>query len=148
MPKPEWGTKRLCQSCGAKFYDFGRAEIVCPACGAPFDPEAATRTRRPARTEAPVEKTARARPIPAEEEEVALVVEEELEEGLEEELEEAALEEEPVEEEPIEEEPLPVEPAEEDEEADAAIIEDAGELTDEEEMGEVIEDELDDEEDR
>ena len=34
MAKPEWGTKRICQSCGARFYDFGRSPITCPACGA------------------------------------------------------------------------------------------------------------------
>ncbi|MFP4126645.1 MAG: TIGR02300 family protein, partial [Alphaproteobacteria bacterium] len=39
MVKPEWGTKRICQSCGAKFYDFGRSPIVCPACGATFELE-------------------------------------------------------------------------------------------------------------
>ena len=47
MVKPEWGTKRVCQSCGAKFYDFQRMPIVCPACGATFELEALTRSRRP-----------------------------------------------------------------------------------------------------
>ncbi|MGB0671459.1 MAG: TIGR02300 family protein, partial [Rhodospirillales bacterium] len=32
MAKPEWGTKRACQSCGARFYDLGRNPIVCPKC--------------------------------------------------------------------------------------------------------------------
>lgn len=36
MPKPEWGTKRLCASCGARFYDLGRTPIVCPKCAAPW----------------------------------------------------------------------------------------------------------------
>ena len=31
------GTKRVCKSCGAKFYDLNREEITCPACGAPFE---------------------------------------------------------------------------------------------------------------
>jgi uncharacterized protein (TIGR02300 family) len=31
LAKPEWGTKRICQSCGARFYDFGRSPITCPA---------------------------------------------------------------------------------------------------------------------
>ncbi|MFW5680309.1 MAG: TIGR02300 family protein [Pseudomonadota bacterium] len=44
--KPEWGTKRICQSCGAKFYDFQRTPIVCPACGATFELEVLTRARR------------------------------------------------------------------------------------------------------
>ena len=46
MSKPEWGTKRMCQSCGVKFYDLRRSPIVCPSCGATFDPEALLRSRR------------------------------------------------------------------------------------------------------
>lgn len=46
MAKPEWGTKRVCQSCGAKFYDLLRSPILCPACGATYDPEALLRSRR------------------------------------------------------------------------------------------------------
>ncbi len=32
MAKPEWGTKRKCQGCGAHFYDLKRDPIVCPKC--------------------------------------------------------------------------------------------------------------------
>ena len=32
MAKPELGTKRLCGSCGAKFYDLSKTPIVCPKC--------------------------------------------------------------------------------------------------------------------
>ncbi len=46
VAKPEWGTKRICQACGAKFYDLRRSPIVCPACGVEFDPEALLRSRR------------------------------------------------------------------------------------------------------
>lgn len=46
MSKPEWGVKRICQACSAKFYDFQRSPIVCPACGAEFDPEAFLKSRR------------------------------------------------------------------------------------------------------
>ena len=46
MAKPEWGTKRICQSCGARFYDFGRSPILCPTCGAVFDIEILNRSRR------------------------------------------------------------------------------------------------------
>lgn len=46
MAKPEWGTKRLCQSCGARFYDMARNPIVCPKCGAAFDIDAATKLKR------------------------------------------------------------------------------------------------------
>lgn len=33
MAKPEWGVKRVCDSCGTRFYDFRKPEIVCPKCG-------------------------------------------------------------------------------------------------------------------
>ncbi len=31
---PDLGTKYDCHSCGAKFYDLGRPEPICPKCGA------------------------------------------------------------------------------------------------------------------
>ena len=46
MSKAEWGTKRQCQSCGARFYDLMKSEIACPKCGTVYDPESATRSRR------------------------------------------------------------------------------------------------------
>jgi uncharacterized protein (TIGR02300 family) len=33
MAKPELGTKRLCVSCGARFYDLGKVPAICPKCG-------------------------------------------------------------------------------------------------------------------
>ena len=36
MNKPNWGTKRQCMKCGARFYDLKRTKIVCPNCDAPF----------------------------------------------------------------------------------------------------------------
>ena len=57
MAKPDWGLKRTCQSCGARFYDMGRSPIACPKCGAEFDAEALLKTRRnkaPATRPAPV----------------------------------------------------------------------------------------------
>ena len=36
MAKPEWGTKRRCQSCDKPFYDLKKKNIECPNCGAPF----------------------------------------------------------------------------------------------------------------
>jgi len=81
VAKPEWGTKRICQSCGAKFYDFNRSPIVCPACGATFEPEATSpraRRQRPA----PERAAAAAAPVVAEEaEELEPVVDEEVEES-------------------------------------------------------------------
>ena len=29
----KWGTKRLCQSCQARFYDMKKNPIICPKCG-------------------------------------------------------------------------------------------------------------------
>ena len=40
------GTKRVCQSCSAKFYDLMRSPIICPRCDTVFDPEAVLRSRR------------------------------------------------------------------------------------------------------
>ena len=33
MVKPELGTKRVCVSCGTKFYDLLKVPAVCPKCG-------------------------------------------------------------------------------------------------------------------
>ena len=46
MAKPEWGIKRTCQSCGARFYDLMKSPIVCPKCGTEYDPEAVLKSRR------------------------------------------------------------------------------------------------------
>jgi len=46
MAKPEWGTKRTCQGCGAKFYDFSREPMVCPKCEKVFVIEESARSRR------------------------------------------------------------------------------------------------------
>ncbi|MBI2256303.1 MAG: TIGR02300 family protein [Proteobacteria bacterium] len=46
MTKPEWGTKRVCPSCGAHFYDMRKATIVCPKCKTVYDPDAVMKSRR------------------------------------------------------------------------------------------------------
>lgn len=46
LAKPEWGLKRSCLSCGARFYDMQRDPIICPSCEAEFDPLALVRPRR------------------------------------------------------------------------------------------------------
>ena len=38
MAKPDMGTKRQCQSCGAKFFDMNRSPITCPKCGVVYQP--------------------------------------------------------------------------------------------------------------
>lgn len=63
MSKPEWGTKRTCQSCAAHFYDIRKDPIVCPKCGTTYDPEAVLKSRR----SRVVEKPAPAKPAPDEE---------------------------------------------------------------------------------
>ena len=80
MAKPEWGTKRICPSCGARYYDLMRDPVVCPKCSTPFDPEAFLKARR-ARPAAPVEKELE--PVSAEEVDPELEAEEEEEELIE-----------------------------------------------------------------
>lgn len=46
MSKPEWGLKRICPNCNARFYDMRRQPIVCPKCSSTFDPEALVKKRR------------------------------------------------------------------------------------------------------
>ena len=36
MSKPARGTKRVCPSCGARFYDLNRNPITCPVCQAMY----------------------------------------------------------------------------------------------------------------
>ena len=47
MAKPELGTKRLCASCGAKFYDLNKDPIMCPKCGTVYEVAVAASRRRP-----------------------------------------------------------------------------------------------------
>ncbi|MEE8455691.1 MAG: FYDLN acid domain-containing protein [Limibaculum sp.] len=46
MPKTEWGVKRTCLGCGARFYDLMRDPIVCPKCDAELDITVAQKPRR------------------------------------------------------------------------------------------------------
>ncbi len=52
MARPNLGSKRVCSSCGAKFYDLGKDPTICPECGA-------------ARPQASFLKPRRAKPPPA-----------------------------------------------------------------------------------
>ena len=117
VAKPEWGTKRICPSCGARYYDLLRDPVVCPKCSTPYDPEAFLKSRR-SRPAAPVEREIE----PVE-------VEEELDADNEAEEADVADEE--------EEEAVPLEEAEEE---DEELLEDASDLgEDEDDMAEVIE---------
>lgn len=46
MAKPEWGTKRVCQSCGTRFYDLMRTPCTCPKCGSAVEAEVVFKPRR------------------------------------------------------------------------------------------------------
>ncbi len=46
MAKAEWGLKRICPSCGTRYYDMKKNPPVCPSCGTAFDPDALLKTRR------------------------------------------------------------------------------------------------------
>jgi uncharacterized protein (TIGR02300 family) len=114
LAKPEWGTKRICPSCGTRYYDLMRESVICPKCSTPYDPEAFLKARR-SRPVAPVEK------------ELAPVGDDV----------DADIETEEVEIAEDEEEAAPLADAEDEEEEE--IIEDASELgEDEDDMAEVI----------
>ncbi|MBV8851129.1 MAG: TIGR02300 family protein [Methylobacteriaceae bacterium] len=65
MPKPELGTKRQCQNCGAKFFDLAKDPIVCPKCGTVYQ-VAPLPTRASARAKAVEEEEPEAEPAEAE----------------------------------------------------------------------------------
>lgn len=92
MSKADWGTKRLCQSCGARFYDLSRDPIVCPKCGAVYVPEAETRGKKRPSPAAEKKKRPVAPPPDAvvPEDEAALPADEAAEEEGEEPIEDAA----------------------------------------------------------
>ena len=46
MAKLEWGRKRTCQVCGKKYYDLNKSHIICPSCGAEFDPDFFLKTKK------------------------------------------------------------------------------------------------------
>src|SRR5215470_849683 len=46
LAKADLGTKRVCPSCQARFYDLQRRPIECPKCHFAFEPEALFKQRR------------------------------------------------------------------------------------------------------
>jgi uncharacterized protein (TIGR02300 family) len=126
VAKPDWGTKRVCLNCGARFYDLNRDSIVCPACGTLYDAAAHSRPRR--------SRSARMAPVAAEATDHALAAEVENEEEgevtVESEDEGAGADDE----------------AEEDDEEEAdSAIEDVSELADDD-MTDVIDTDMDEDE--
>ena len=82
MAKPELGIKRVCVSCGAKFYDLTRTPAVCPKCGTEQPPEQ-PRVRRGGGNVIDERRRAKVIPVPGVEEpdaEAEAVVEDETEE--------------------------------------------------------------------
>ena len=64
MAKPELGTKRLCASCGVRFYDLNKSPIVCPKCETVFVPPVLTRARpEPAAAAKPVAPASVVEPV-------------------------------------------------------------------------------------
>ena len=59
-PGDDKGMKRICPSCGTRYYDLGKRPIVCPNCATEFTGEAKLKARR-----------GRVAALPEEEEEVA-----------------------------------------------------------------------------
>ncbi len=59
MAKEEWGIKRTCINCGARFYDLNHSPISCPKCETAFVPEVLLKSRRgtpePVKVEKPPE---------------------------------------------------------------------------------------------
>jgi uncharacterized protein (TIGR02300 family) len=130
VAKAEWGVKRTCLSCGARFYDLQRESITCPACGAAFDVTVQSKPRRTRATPAPAKAVAA--PALAAVEVEAAVVEDDVELDAD-----------------LEEDEKIVEPEAADEEAEEedgeSAIEDVSELGDDD-MADVIDTELDEEE--
>ena len=65
MAKPEWGAKRTCQSCGARFYDLQRTPIICPKCGSNVEPEVIFKPRRQSAAALAAAADAEAKLVPA-----------------------------------------------------------------------------------
>jgi len=118
LANPELGTKQICPNCQAKFYDLGRRPAHCPKCAHEFDPDEAVRNRR-----------VRARTIvPDPDEAEDQVVEKETDDEEEEEAVTPELDE-------VVNDPTLVSDDEDDDSAEpAAVSEDLGEFTDEEEV--------------
>src|SRR5271155_4978075 len=63
MAKPELGTKRVCVSCSARFYDLAKQPAVCPKC-ATEQPTEQPRLRRVPGTFTDERRRPKAAPVP------------------------------------------------------------------------------------
>ena len=150
MAKPDLGTKRVCPSCTARFYDLQKRPIECPKCAFTFEPEALLKQRR-TRVPEPVPKAAPV--IVADDEEAEEDEAEEAEEGAAEDEAEAEEVEEAVE--VVEEAPVEPDPDTESEDGEPVVantaesedFEDEIEDDDEEEDDTLLEEVEEDEDD-
>ncbi len=71
------GLKRVCHSCGARYYDFNKRPVVCPGCQTEFNPEIKMRSRKGRNTLVEDDEA----PRPAEEAAEAVNENEEMEAG-------------------------------------------------------------------
>lgn len=74
MVKAELGTKRVCVSCSAKFYDLLKQPAICPKCGTE-QPAEQPRVRRGGGNVAEEKRRAKVVPVPGLEDEAADPVE-------------------------------------------------------------------------
>ena len=85
MAKAELGTKRVCVSCAARFYDLLKAPAICPKCGTEQPPEQ-PRPRRSGGNVVDEKRRAKVIPVPgveeAEAEPADAVAEEETDEDV------------------------------------------------------------------
>src|SRR5712672_3592614 len=131
LNKPDLGTKRVCPSCAARFYDLQKRPIECPKCAFAFEPEMLLKQRR-TRVPEPVKPVV----AEAEDEEAEETEDEEAEEGV---------EAEPVVEADAEAEGEEGEPAAAEEPAEAEEFEE--EIEDEEEEDDSLLEEVEEDED-
>ena len=66
MVKRNWGTKRVCKGCDARFYDLNREKPQCPKCGAEYVAGNPQKARHRA---APPEPPPAVEPVPPSEDE-------------------------------------------------------------------------------
>ncbi|MGG7564733.1 TIGR02300 family protein [Rhodovulum sp. DZ06] len=61
MAEPEWGLKRICPSCGVRFYDLTNNPTTCPSCAESFPLEALSERKSTASSR----RSAKAEPVKA-----------------------------------------------------------------------------------
>jgi uncharacterized protein (TIGR02300 family) len=72
MVKAEWGAKRVCPSCGARFYDLLKDPVTCPMCQSSFSLEELLKVKKTRAVKADAKKTTKksATPTPMDDEDI------------------------------------------------------------------------------